>query len=192
MLKKILSLIQDKTSWLVILSLLAVTLGLMFLMNGTRLPFSHPTILEHSGGIPILDIRLGFSPDDAYELFDALGMQGRRAYRLLHLLPDLFFPMGYSLVFAFLSAWFLVRLFPLNHYLQWLCLIPLVAGLSDWLENLSLVICSLSYPARFDWLVRLANLMNKIKFFLMPIGSVFLILLIILWFLRRRPVKNIC
>jgi len=191
MLKKILTFIQHKTSWMSILLLSAVTMGLMFLMNGTQLPFSNPTIVEHSGGIPILDMRLWFTPEDAYDLFTALGTEGRRAYRILHLLPDMIFPMGYSLVFAFLSAWFLVRLFPLEYWMQWLCLIPLVSGLADQLENLSLVICSLAFPQRMDWLVRLAHLLNKIKFGLMPIGMVFLIILTVMWIVRKRPVSNV-
>ena len=64
MLKKILTFIQYKTSWPMILGLLAVTILMMFLMNFTQLPFSNPTIVEHSGGLPILDLRESFSPDD--------------------------------------------------------------------------------------------------------------------------------
>ena len=68
MVKKILTFIQYKTSWLAILLLLATTVLMMFLMNGTQLPFSNPTIMEHSGGLKIQDIRDSFTPDDAYEL----------------------------------------------------------------------------------------------------------------------------
>ena len=136
--KKILTFVQYKTSWLAILLLLTTTLLMMFLMNGTQLPFSNPTIVEHSGGLPILDMRASFSPDDAYELFTALGTAGRQAYLVLHLVPDMLFPIGYALTFAFISAWFLVRLLPLDHRLQWLSMIPLISGLADVVENLSL------------------------------------------------------
>jgi len=97
MLKKTLTFIQYKTSWLTILGLLAITGLMLFIMNGTKLPFSNPTIVEHSGGIPILDLRTSYSPDDAYELFAALGTEGRQAYRVLHLVPDTLFPIGYAL-----------------------------------------------------------------------------------------------
>lgn len=187
MLRKILSFIQDKTSWLSILGLLAVSILLMFLMNGTNLPFSNPTIEHLSGGIPTLDMRSAFTPDDAYELFTALGNEGRLAYRFFHLVPDTLFPIGYSLTFAFISAWFLVRLPPRDHYLQWLSLIPIVSGLADILENLSLVVASLTYPSRVDWLVRGAFLMNRVKFGLLPIGLVFLMGVVVIWFIRKRP-----
>jgi hypothetical protein len=191
MLKKILTFIQYKTSWLAIFGLLGTTALMMFLMNGTQLPFSNPTIVEHSGGVPILDLRDSYTADDAYELFAALGSEGRRAYLTLHLVPDTLFPIGYSLVFAFISAWFLVRLLPLDHRLQWLSMIPLISGLADVLENLSLVICNLAYPNRVDWLVRLAHLLTKVKFGLLPIGLVFLIIIVVMWFFRKRPASNV-
>ena len=191
MLKKTLTFIQHKTNWLTILGLLAATGLMMFLMNGTALPFSTPTIEGHSGGVPILDLRGSFTPDDAYALFTALGTEGRQAYLILHLVPDTLFPIGYALVFAFISAWFLVRLLPLDHRLQWLSIIPLISGLADVLENLSLVICNLAYPGRIDWLVQFANLLTKVKFGLLPIGLVFLIIIVVMWFIRKRPASNV-
>ena len=191
MLKKILTIIQEKTSWLAIMGLIVATGLMMYLMNFTNLPFSNPTIVEFSGGLPILDLRADFSPDDAYELFTALGPEGRQAYLILHLVPDTLFPIGYALVFAFVSAWFMVRLLPLDHRLQWLSMIPLISGLADVLENLSLVICNLAYPDRIDWLVELAHLLTKVKFGLLPIGLVFLTIIVVTWFIRKRPPSNV-
>lgn len=186
-LRKMLTFIQDKTSWLAILSLLMTSILLMFLMNGTSLPFSAPTIEKLSGGIPILDMRSSFTPDDAYELFTALGNDGRQSYRLFHLFPDTLFPIGYSLTFSFISAWFLMRLLPRDHYPQLLSLIPLVSGLADILENYSIVLASLAYPSKIDWLVHGAFLMNRIKFGLLPIGLVLLTTIVVIWFIRKRP-----
>lgn len=191
MLKKILTFIQEKTSWLAILGLLAASILMMVLMNFTNLPFSNPTIQEYSGGLMILDLRSNFTPDDAYQLFTALGAEGRRAYLALHLLPDTLFPIGYALTFAFISAWFMVRLLSPDHRLQWLSMIPLISGLADVLENLSLVTANLVYPGRVDWLVRAAHLLTKVKFGLLPIGLVFLIIIIVFWFIRKRPASNI-
>jgi len=187
MLNKILTFIQDKTSWLTILGLLLASVLLMFLMNGTNLPISNLTIEKLSGGLPILDMRSSFTPDDAYQLFSALGDEGRQAYRLFHLIPDTLFPISYSLTFAFISSWFLIRLLPRGHNLQWLSLIPLISGLADILENLSLVISSLVYPDRIDWLVFVAFILNRLKFGLMPIGLVFLIVIVVIWFIQKRP-----
>jgi hypothetical protein len=187
MLKKILTFIQEKTSWLAILSLLVASGLLLFLINGTNLPFSEPTIEKFSDGLPILDTRSSFTPEDAYQLFTALGNEGRSAYRFFHLVPDTLFPISYALAFAFISSWFLIRLLPLGHTLQWLSLIPLISGLADIFENLSLVFASLAYPGRIDWLVWVAFLLNRVKFGLLPIGLVFLIVIVVIWFIRKRP-----
>ena len=191
MLKKILNFIQFNTSWLAILGLLAAAALLMFLMNGTELPFSNPTIVEHSGGVPILDMRASYTPEEAYQLFAALGTAGRQAYRTLHLVPDMLFPISYAFLFAFTGAWFLVRLLPLEHPLQWLILTPLISGLADILENLSLVGTGLVFPNRIDWLTQVASLLTKVKFGLMPIGLVFLIIIVVVWFIRKRPASNV-
>ena len=187
MLRRVLAFIQEETNWLAILGLLAATAVLLFLMNGTNLPFSSPTIEEHSGGLAILDTRPSYTPEDAYQLFAALGDEGRQAYRAFHLVPDTLFPIGYALAFAFTSAWFLIRLLPLAHALQWLSLIPLISGLADVLENLSLVIANLAFPGRTDWLVQAAFLLTKVKFGLLPIGVVFLSAIVVIWFIRKRP-----
>ena len=191
MLKKTLTFIQYKTNWLTILGLLAVAGLLTFIMNGTALSFSTPTIEAHSGGVPILDMRMSYTPEEAYQLFTALGTAGRQAYRTLHLVPDMLFPISYALLFAFTGAWFLVRLLPLEHPLQWLILTPLISGLADILENLSLVVSGLVYPNRIDWLAQVASLLTKIKFGLMPIGLVFLIIIVVMWFVRKRPASNV-
>ena len=191
MLKKIITFIQYKTSWLTILGLLAVAGLLTFIMNGTALFFSTPTIEAHSGGVPILDMRMSYTPEEVYQLFLALGIAGRQAYRTLHLVPDMLFPISYALLFAFTGAWFLVRLLPLEHPLQWLILTPLISGLADILENLSLVVSGLAYPNRMDWLVHVASLLTKIKFGLMPVGAVFLIIITVVWFIRKRPASNV-
>ena len=191
MLKRILTFIQHRTSGGSILGLLSGTLLLMFLMNGTQLPFSNPTIQEHSGGLHILDMQGSYTPDDAYALFGALGEAGRRAYLMLHLGPDTLFPIGYALTFAFVSAWFLVRLLPLDHAWQWLSLMPLISGLADELENGLLTTANLMYPDRMDGLVQLAQWMTRIKFGLAPIGLIFLGVIVGAWFVRGRPRSNV-
>ena len=191
MLRSVLTFIQHRTNGVTIFGLFAVSGLMMFVMNGTELPFSTPTIEELSGGVPILDLRASYTPDDAYELFAALGTEGRRAYLILHVLPDTIFPIGYAFLFAFISAWFLVRLLPLDHRLQWLSMIPLISGLADVLENVLLVIANLAYPDRVDGMVRTAHVLTKVKFGLLPVGIVFLVVIVVAWLVRSRPESNV-
>ena len=191
MLRNVLAGIQNAASWPVILGLLLAAGVLTFIMNGTDLPFSTPTIEDHSAGVRILDMRLSYGPEEANQLFEALGAEGRRAYIVLHLLPDMLFPISYALAFAFTSACFLVRLLPLDHPVQWLILTPLIAGLADISENLTLVVANSLYPSRIDWLTQVASLMTTIKFGLMPVGVVLLSVMVVLWFIRGRPKSQV-
>ena len=45
----------------------------------------------------------------------------------------------------------------------------------------------LAYPDRIDWLIHGAFLMNRLKFGLLPIGLGFLIVIVVIWFIRKRP-----
>ena len=187
LLRRLLAWIQKMATWPVILGLLSAVGVLALIMNGTTLPFSTPTIEDHAGGLRVLDMRFSYGPEEADRFFEALGTEGRRAYLMLHLMPDMLFPACYSLAFACTSAWFLVRLLPLDHPLHWLSLTPLISGVADILENLSLVVVNRSYPSRIDWLTHTASVLTKIKFGLMPIGVVLLSAMALLWFARGRP-----
>jgi hypothetical protein len=187
MLRRVLTRIQNSASWPVILGLLSAAAVLTFIMNGTDLPFSTPTIEGHSQGLRILDMRFSYGPKEANHLFEALGAEGRRAYIVLHLVPDMLFPITYALTFACTSAWFLVRLLPVDHPMQWLSLTPLISGVADIFENLSLVLANSLYPSQIDWLTQVASVLTKIKFGLMPIGVVLLSVMVVLWFIRGRP-----
>jgi len=191
MLRRLLTCIQNGASWPAILGLLSAAGVLTLIMNGTDLPFSTPTIEDHSGGLRILDMRLSYGPEEANRLFEALGTEGRRAYLMLHLMPDMLFPISYALAFACTSAWFLVRLLPLDHPLQWLSLTPLISGVADIFENLSLAVANSSYPSRVDWLTHIASALTKIKFGLMPIGVVLLSVMVLLWFTQGRPESRV-
>ncbi len=191
MLRRVLTGIQNAARWPVILGLLSAAGVLTFIMNGTDLPFSTPTIEDHSGGLRILDMQFFYGPEEANHLFEALGTEGRRAYIVLHLVPDMLFPISYALASACTSAWFLVRLLPVDHPVQWLSLTPLISGAADILENLSLVVANSSYPSRVDWLTEVASLLTKVKFGLMPIGVLLLSVMVLLWFIRGRPVSNV-
>ena len=191
MLRRLLIRIQDSASWPAILGLVSAAGVLTLIMNGTDLPFSTPTIEDHSGGLRILDMRFSYGPEEANRLFEALGTEGRRAYLMLHLMPDLLFPISYALAFACTSAWFLVRLLPRDHPLQWLSLTPLISGVADIFENLSLVVANLSYPSRVDWLTHVASALTTIKFGLMPIGVVLLSVMVLLWLVRGRPERRV-
>src|SRR5262250_1970531 len=78
--------------------LLVVTLGIIAVVNLADFSLSAPGMLKASGGLPLLDTRLWYTPADAYQLFDALGSAGRANNRLFYLTLDIVIPLSYSLL----------------------------------------------------------------------------------------------
>ena len=68
---------------------------------------------------------------------------------------------------------------------------PVISGLADILENLSLMVVNSSYPSRVDWLMNIASVLTRIKWGLMPIGVVLLSVMVLLWFIRGRPDRRV-
>ena len=186
MFKQIIRRIQQYSTGRSILILFVTTVALAVLINASTLPFSARMITEQSGGLMLLDMHFSYTPNDAYKLLEALGKAGRQAYLTMHLTLDLVFPVVYSLLFSFSIAWFLKRLLPPDHFLQWIVLIPFIAGLADLIENVNITIMGLTYPTRLDGLVRLSSLMTTLKFGLMPLGVLCILICAILLAIRRK------
>jgi len=109
---------------------------------------------QMAGGLSILDLRPGYSGEDVYRLFDALGEIGRSAY--LHQLWtfDLFLPLLFAL---FLSA--AIERGELRR-LRW---IPALAAVSDYAENVAITTLLLTYPSRVIVLVWLSATFTLLK-----------------------------
>src|SRR5262245_3286502 len=77
--------------------LLIITLDIIAVVNLADFSLSAPGILKASGGLPLLDTRIWYTPADAYQLFDALGPIGRANNHIFYLTFDIVIPLSYSL-----------------------------------------------------------------------------------------------
>jgi hypothetical protein len=154
--------------------LLVTTVGLLLAENLLHFRLSVPAMSELSGGLPLLDMRIGYSPDDVYRLFDALGATGRDAYRDLFLSIDILIPLSIS---AFL--WFAISKGPLRRYRA----LGLAGGAFDYLENAAILILLAGYPQRNDPLATFAAVFTVLKFCFYTLG---LALAVAGYLLRRR------
>jgi hypothetical protein len=133
----------------------AAAVGALLAENLLDFPLSMPAMKRLAGGLPILDMRLGYSASAAARLFDALGAAGRTAY--LHLLwtVDLGLPALFAL---FLSGAIRRGRF---HRLAWA---PVLAAAFDYAENIAITILLLHYPRQLPTLVRLSSACTLLKF----------------------------
>jgi hypothetical protein len=168
-----------------ILILLAATMALRAIMGLPNDPFGLNPHLARLGGVAILDLQIGYTPDDAYALLEALGTEGRQAYAAMLLIGDTLFPISYSLLFAAIAAWLLARVAPPDHWAHKLSLIALIGGLSDIAENLSILTMIFAFPQRLDGAAWFSSLIKITKFGSAAAGAPLLLIPAII-LVRRR------
>lgn len=134
---------------------------------------------EVSGGYGILDFDQGYTSNRVVEVFGSYGEQGFALYRRIQVL-DLFNPTLYSLIAAALTyiLW-------AERGLGWLSLAPLLGGIGDYAENVSLFLLSRVYPDVPEGLVVISSTLSLIKNGLLVVGLMPLLAGLSLWCVRR-------
>ena len=114
---------------------------------------------DRLGGLPLLDSRGWYTPEDAAALFEALDRldaSARAVYAATGLTVDMAFPVAYGLLFAIL----LFRLFRAPFFL-----LPLSVAVFDGLENLTVAALALSHagaPSPIAWLAAVFTLLKTL------------------------------
>jgi hypothetical protein len=156
--------LQKHANGRTILVLLVILIALWMALNFSDIPFGVRSLTAHSGGLMILDLRLSYTPDEAYALLDALGAEGRQLYGTMLLAGDILLPVTYSLFFATIAAWLLQRVAPPEHPIQYLSLAAFVGGIADLVENGCTLAMLLSFPQRLDGVALASSLIKIVKF----------------------------
>jgi len=183
MLDRLQHMIQRLANGHVILLLLAAVIALRVIMGLPNDPFGLNPHLARLGGAAILDMQIGYTPEDAYALLEGLGAEGRQAYAAMLLIGDMLFPISYSLLFATIAAWLLARVAPPDHWAQKLSLIALIGGISDIAENLSILTMILAFPQRLDSIAWFSSLIKITKFGSAAVGAPLIVVfaVILVW-----------
>ncbi len=106
-----------------------------------------PKTVAYSGGIKLLDMMpAGYDSEYVNELFKKLGKEGRDVYLFNQIPVDMIYPLLFGLTYSLLIAYFLKKLNKLKTSLFFLCLLPIIAGLADYLENIGIISMLYDYP----------------------------------------------
>lgn len=144
-------------------------------------PFGIAELNERFCNVTILDLRESYTPDEAYKLFEALGVPGRFFYARLLLLLDFAFPLSYMLFWAAAITYLFHRLLPKDNLILKLNLFPVAAALFDYLENFLILDMLFTFPKRVNIVAVLANYMTIAKNFFMWISLIVLLLGLVLY-----------
>lgn len=156
------------------------------LVYGFMLLLSIPKVMRFSGGMKLFDLMpMGYSVDYAGSLLEKLGLEGRNAYLLNQIPVDFIYPFLFGLTYCLLIAYLLNRLHGLKAENFYLCLLPVIAGVLDYMENLGIVNLLVAYPDLSDTSVHIAAFFTVMKSLLSTISFSVLIVILILLVIRK-------
>jgi hypothetical protein len=153
------------------------TLALVFTVNIADYAWTLPGFKHITHGVGILDMEWHYDANAAYRMLTAQGEAGRARYQQMLWTVDVALPMLVSLWLAITVALALRRLGTSDRGRAWLMLIPLAAGLSDYVENSAISILLAHYPERFDNLTSIAGYATTLKHMLYALSLVTALLL---------------
>jgi len=123
-----------------------------------------PNVMNYAGGMKLLDMMpTGYSPEYVSSLLIALGEQGRHAYLFNQIPVDMVYPFLFGVSYCLVLAYFLHKLGKLESSLFYLCLLPLLAGLFDYFENIGIITLLNSYPYTSVVLSQITNVCSVLK-----------------------------
>lgn len=162
---------------------IALLLILMTSFNLFVFPFYTNQIVPDAGP-SILDVRFGFSADDAYETLNAFGEEGRRKYLQMIAVADIVYPLIYGLFLIFLASFFLKRIMKASNEFRIVNLLAVDAVFFDFLENMSIMYMIHQFPVRVEFVAGMASVFNVLKY-VMVLLAVILVMISMIIYLNR-------
>ncbi len=159
-------------------------LGLFVLTNAVyvfMLTVTIPKTMGFSNGMKLLDMMpTGYDLNYVSELFNSLGEIGRGTYLTNQIPVDMIYPLLFGLTYCLLLAYFLKKLNKLNVPVTYLCLLPIIAGIADYLENFGIIAMLKSYPELTEIAVKTTSSFSVIKSISTSIFFIALIVILII------------
>lgn len=167
-------------------------LGLFIVTNvvyAFMLTVTIPKTMEFSNGMKLLDMMpTGYDFDYVSELFRTLGANGRGIYLTNQIPVDLIYPFLFGLTYCLLLGYFLKKLNKLNGPFSYLCLLPIIAGIADYMENFGIITMLRSYPKLTEIAVQKTSSFSVIKS--MSTSVFFIVLVIVLLVLGLNAINR--
>jgi len=137
-----------------------------------------PKVMVFSGDLKILDMMpTGYDLDYVNALFNALGEKGRETYLYQQIPVDMIYPFLFGISNSLILAFFLNKMGKLDSVFFYVTLLPLLAGIADYMENFGIVVMLTSFP---DVSAEVADLTNVFSITKSVTTTIFFIVLIII------------
>ena len=158
--KKIISVIQSKSSGKNVILFFVPAMLIYVVM----LSYTIPNVEKYAGDMKLFDLSPGgYSYEYANELLTQLGEGGREIYLYNQLPLDFLYPGLFAISCSLLLSWLLLKRHASGSKVHYFCLVPVAAGLFDYVENLFIVILITSYPDLSSGQVALSSVATVVK-----------------------------
>lgn len=135
---------------------------LLFVVSLLIMRIYEPQFRALSSGAGTLDMRFHYNTAETYKLLDTLSVEGRLLYIRI-LLIDFVFIVSFALVQNFILKFIMGKIL-LKTGLRKLLAISYLRGLSDIIEDISLLILIKEFPSKIPGLITFSSFFTTLKF----------------------------
>ncbi len=123
-----------------------------------------PKTMGFSNGLKLLDMMpMGYDLDYINTLFETLGEKGRDVYLYNQIPLDMIYPFLFGISYCLVIAYFLKKLDKLSSPFFYICFLPIIAGIADYLENIGIITMLNTYPDISQILASTSNIFSIVK-----------------------------
>jgi len=134
------------------------------LVYAYMLGISIPATMAYADGLKLLDMMpMGYSADYIQHLFTTLGDEGRAIYLWKQIPADMLYPILFAISNCLIMAYFLKKIKQFDSLLFFLCTLPIIAGIADYLENISIISMLNSFPDLSSFTMKASHLFTVVK-----------------------------
>jgi len=163
--------------------LISILFVLTMVVYVAMLSYSIPAVSAFAPEFPLFDLSpSGYSLSYANELLNSLGANGRNLYLSTQLPLDFLYPGLFSITYSLMLVWLCSKLFNKNSKIYYFALVPFLAGIFDYIENIFIIKMINSFPDLQVTTVKIASIFTVLKssftmffFVLLIVGFVLLL-----------------
>ncbi|MEZ5277487.1 MAG: hypothetical protein R3F07_13990 [Opitutaceae bacterium] len=176
---RLIGFLHDRASGRIVLGWFVVTMAVYLVMLGITIP----RVQRFAPESTLFNLSpTGYSRQEALSLLESLGPEGRSAYLFPQLVLDFVYPGLFAVCFSLMFVWLYSRRFRPDSGFLYLALLPMLAGLFDYGENLLIIRMITEFPNVSRKLIAAANVFRMLKsafstasFLLLMVGFVLLL-----------------
>ena len=145
-----------------------------------------PKVMKYANGMNLFDMMpTGYSIQYTKTLLETLGIQGRKTYLYSQIPVDMIYPLLFGITYCLLVVYLLNKIKLIEKPIIYLSLLPIFAGLFDYLENIGIITMLNFYPDFSSLTSEITNVFTIIKSVLSTITFIFLLILFTIFTVKK-------